>query len=161
MFLNTCGLILAGIIDKLEARTLGLEKSTSKMVSSFISDTRLGSLKERVNQSTYVLDFLLGGSSLQKQAFPMNKAEVWPFRAQPWKLHGATLVTLSLGVVTIPYSYQDTDSPLIGRSTNVFAVMFSNTYSESSVSHCLVHQQFELELLLISMYVDRVSTING
>ena len=56
---------------------------------------------------------------------------------------------------------QDTDSPLIGRSTNVFAVMFSNTYSESSVSHCLVHQQFELELLLISMYVDRVSTING
>lgn len=77
------------------------------------------------------------------------------------------LLSLSLGQIShnplLPpdSKEKDIDSPLMRRNVNVFVAMFSNTYSESSVSHCLVHQYFELELLLISMCIYRLSTING
>lgn len=143
--------------------------STSRRVSSLMSDARPGRLngwaQPRLSTRAYGLSitqpyFLLGGSSLQKQVFLMNKAEV----AQPWKSHGAISV-LSLGQCSDnPLAPQDskkraTDPPLIRRSVNICSHVVK--HSVSSVSHGLVYQQLQFELSLIYMYVCRISTINS
>lgn len=130
----------------------------------------MGSTKT-VNQRTYMWPFshlvgLLGGLSPQKQVFPINKAEVWSLMTSLGRYMGPLLLHSLGGSSHNPLpppdsKERDIDPPLIGRSVNIFAAMFSNTYSESLVSCCLGHQHFELELLLISMCIYRISTING
>lgn len=78
-----------------------------------------------------------------------------------WGCFCFTLGQSSHNSLPLPESKEeDIDLPLTGRSVNIFVAMISNTYSEFSVSWCLVHQvQVELELLLVSMCVFRISTI--
>lgn len=147
------------------------------MISSFMQtiNARLGWLKAKgstktVDHRTYMwpsqhLVGLLTWLKSLKASVPNEQGRSMAFfflMNQPQKLYETTSVILSWSKQSKHLSPTKikgkvTHPPLSGRHTNIFAAMFSNTYSQSSVCCCLLHQYFELELLLINVCLQNIN----